>query len=185
MGFIFDPEVLHSIAKRAIGLPKAEMFAQIRRELAETYPGFISNDDEWIFSNAGGAMGAMQVLHCSVTEYVIFFGTPIGTEGHTGRFAATDYFMILEGEQWAFSEGALEKEVYRPGDLHVLPRGAAQAYRMPGECWALEYARGWIPLMLPFGLADVFSSTLDFDPLYRTMRAFTKGAVSSLMQGKL
>ena len=29
---------------------------------------------------------------------------------------------------------------------------------MPAECWALEYARGPILTMLPFGLADTFSS---------------------------
>lgn len=138
-----------------------------------------------IFNNAGGAMGAMYLIHCSITEYVIIFGTPVGTEGHSGRHIADDYFIILEGEQWAFSPGQFDKQVFYPGMIHHLPRGEAQQYVMPDKCWALEYARGWIPTMLPFGVADILFSTLDFPTLYHTFVLYAQLVIKELMLGKI
>ena len=56
---------------------------------------------------------------------------------------------------------------------------------MPDKCFALEYARGVIPLMLPFGLADVFFSTLDFVSLYRTFVIYGRHCIRELLLGKI
>lgn len=187
VGFIFEPEVLHTAAKRAVatGASLHDKVASIREELSSRYPGHIRPEPEWVFNIAGGALGQMTILHASITEYVIVFGTPIGTEGYSGRFSSDDYFMILEGEQWAFGEGQEDRHVFRPGDLHHMPRGEARGYRMPDRCYALEYARGFIPSMLPFGLADSFTSTVDYMPVLKTMRIYARAVIGELLKGKI
>ncbi|KAI9485453.1 MAG: ERG2/sigma1 receptor-like protein [Benjaminiella poitrasii] len=186
--YIFDQHKLQEIAQRNIAKypnDTHEMITHIADELAKEYPGHILTEEDWVFNNAGGAMGTMWILHASVTEYVIIFGTPVGTEGHTGRFLSDDYFIILEGEQWAASAGDLDRTVFKPGDMHLLARGEAQHYRFPERTWALEYARGWIPTMLPFGMFDVLFSTVDFHSFFHTFKLYGKSLIHELLQGKI
>ncbi|KAI8146721.1 ERG2/sigma1 receptor-like protein [Fennellomyces sp. T-0311] len=186
--YIFDQEVLKRVAQENIAKHPGdtrELMANIAADLEKEYPGHIELKEEWVFNNAGGAMGSMWIIHGSLTEYVIFFGTPIGTEGHTGRFFADDYFIILEGEQWAHTAGELERHVYKPGEMHHLPRGNCQQYKIPEHAWALEYARGWIPLMLPFGFADSLFSTVDYLSIVNQVRLYGKSVISELLSGKI
>ena len=149
--YVFEPAKLNALARSAIdkhGNDTRAIISHIVANLTAEYPpsakrlNINPRQDEWVLSNAGGAMGAMYIIHASITEYLIIFGTPLGTEGHTGLHPADDYFNILVGEQWAFAPGALEMEVYRPGDVHVLRRGSVKQYKMHKGCFALELAQG-------------------------------------------
>lgn len=117
---------------------------------------------------------------------LFFFFFPVDNVGESsGRFLADDYFTILSGEQWAFRTGSLRREVYRPGDQHFLPRGTAKQYKMPEGAWALEYARGNILSMMPFGFADALFSTLDFWSLGHTVYISAYGVIRSLARSLL
>lgn len=168
---MLNPTHLHSLAKDAVAVHGDNMGGIINHivtNLTTEYPQhppstslwsipfrttpspivLNTNSSEWVFNNAGGAMGAMYIIHASVTEYLIIFGTPLGTEGHSGLHTADDYFHILQGEQWVFEPGELTKTVYGPGDVNLMKRGVARQYKMHEGCWALEYARGKITLWI-------------------------------------
>lgn len=88
--YIFNPSHLHSLSQQAIhahGNDTAEVVRFIVDHLRddELVGPYINgkvlareegNDGEWFFNNAGGAMGAMYVIHASITEYLIIFGIP-------------------------------------------------------------------------------------------------------------
>jgi len=187
--YILNPTDLHDLSLRAIGAHGNDtiaVVAYITKELSDKFPGgYINLDQEWIFNNAGGAMGGMYIIHASITEYLIIFGTAVGTEGHTGRHTADDYFHILKGTQLAYTPGSYEPEVYPQGSVHHLHRGTVKQYKMDSACFALEYARGWIPPMLGFGFADGLTSTLDIPTLWRTTWVTGREMVLNLARGKL
>lgn len=76
--YVFDTEHLHDLSKRAIanhGNDTRAVVAQIVGELSEGPAApYINLQEEWVFNNAGGAMGAMYIIHASITEYLIIFG---------------------------------------------------------------------------------------------------------------
>jgi hypothetical protein len=181
MAYVFEPERLRSIAHTVLDQPRPQMFESLVDALREAYPQDIAPVmPEWVFNNAGGAMGQMCILHASLQEYLLIFGTPIGTEGHSGRYATDVWDIVLDGEMWGYAEGDMERTVVKPGDVHHLGTRAAKGYRIPDHCWMLEYSRGPIPTMLPFGLADSLFSTLDLSVLGRTIEVYGAGVVRSL-----
>jgi C-8 sterol isomerase len=56
---------------------------------------------------------------------------------------------------------------------------------MDGSCFALEYARGFIPGMFLFGYADGLTSTMDIPTLWTTTRVTGREMIGNLMLGKL
>lgn len=100
--YIFEPGQLHDLSQRAIaahGNDTRAVVNYIVSELDEKVPGsHLNKEEEWVFNNAGGAMGAMYIIHASkrnlspfsvlrilqnaniqpgITEYLIIFGAAL------------------------------------------------------------------------------------------------------------
>ncbi|TNC20464.1 hypothetical protein [Amycolatopsis alkalitolerans] len=172
MNHVFDPAVVHECAMASLGLAKPAMFEVFAEEMDRRYPGRLVVDQPWIFSNAGGAMIEMKLYYASLTEYVMVWGTPIGSEGHSGRHAVGFWDTVIDGEMWYYGEGQFEKRVYRPGDRVYVGPGQARAMNFTAGVWAVEYARGPLLTSVPFGLADELVSTLDLATAAQTLSVY-------------
>lgn len=67
--YIFDHGELHELSQRAVaahGEDTQAMVDFIVGELKEKHPAHVNLDQEWVFNNAGGAMGAMYIIHASM-----------------------------------------------------------------------------------------------------------------------
>lgn len=181
MAHVFNPDDLQAIVRRHTHLPIEQNVRALIDDLLEHYGSqHIEDNGVWVFSNAGGIMGTMTILHASLREYLLIFGTPHGSEGHSGRHACELWDIVMQGELTTYQEHDLVAKTLRPGDTSYLPKGASNSSRMgPGGSFMLEYCRGPIPLMMPFGLLDSFTSTLDFKGIATTFKVYTKLTLKS------
>lgn len=69
--YIFNPDHLHDLSQRAImahGEDTRSVVSYIVAELEDKVGSqYLSTQEEWVFNNAGGAMGAMYIIHASTS----------------------------------------------------------------------------------------------------------------------
>lgn len=185
--YLFSPRKLYFIARAASKLKTddiEEKFEYIVTKLKEEYPGHIKYDGKWVFNNAGGAIGQMTFLHGSLREYVIIFGSSMRNEGHSGQYKADVFDYVFEGMMHCELEGRFKRKEFGPGSAAFLPSGIVKHYSIEDHAWMLEYGRGdpSVINMLPFGLMDNFTSTLDFMSVFRTLGRFGRRVIHSLFK---
>jgi hypothetical protein len=169
----FDPDVVHECALQSLGKPKPQMFDAFADALDARTPGLLDRGQPWVYSIAGGAMIQMKLYYASLTEYIMIWGTPIGSEGHSGRHFTGFWDTVIDGETWYYGEGQFEKSIYKPGDRIYVGPGQARAMNFTDGVWAVEYARGILPLSVPFGIADELISCLDWVTATQTVSLYT------------
>ncbi|XDA71950.1 hypothetical protein R6Z07F_002236 [Ovis aries] len=117
--FVFQHEEIAQLARQYAGLDHELAFSRLIVELRRLHPGHVLPDEDlqWVFVNAGGWMGAMCLLHASLSEYVLLFGTALGSSGHSGRYWAEISDTIISGTFHQWREGTTKSEVFYPVTL--------------------------------------------------------------------
>ncbi|KFQ90648.1 Sigma non-opioid intracellular receptor 1, partial [Nipponia nippon] len=163
------------------GLDHELAFSKIIMELWKKHPGHILPDEDlqWVFVNAGpfhpkAFYDSMCLLHASLTEYVLLFGTAVDTGGHLGQYWADISNTIISGTFRQWKEGTTRSEIYCGGTI-VHQAGEATLVLWSAGTWMVEYGQGFIPSMLAFTLADTLFSTQDFVTLFYTLHVYAKG----------
>ncbi len=182
---IIDPDDIHEISLLGQGLPPEEGIARIHAALLAKYPGLIKEELDWTFNFTGATMAQMTLLYASTTEYILIFGTPVGSDGFSGRYPGMKVWdCMFAGEMWTFTEGQFERSVYLPGECAILEHNQGKGYRMFEDTWMLEYTRGNIPAALPTGVFAPTQLTLDWQNAWRTMKNYAERVADSALKHK-
>jgi C-8 sterol isomerase len=152
--YIFEPTDLQRIVKMHLDAPLGERFDRIAETLHAVYGEHVHRQPEWIWSNAGGIMCSMNVLHTSPKEYLLFCGTAVGSEGHSGRHRAELFDIVINGELQTFKPDQFKANTLVPGDMAQLPRRTTNGF--------------------PFALGDTIFSTQDLTDVRKTMAHSTR-----------
>jgi C-8 sterol isomerase len=171
---LFDPEEINAIGQRHVGVrPFDELFARVGADLKARYPDDVHLDQPLWFNSAGGIMYQIKLFAMTPSEYIMICGSSIPSAGHSGRHPVAFWDTVLSGEARYMHQDELEPRVYGAGDRIFVDQWQAATIAFPDHCWMLEYARGTLPALLPFGMANTLFNTLDLASAARTLKVYT------------
>jgi len=171
---LFDPDTVDAIGQRHVGVrPFDELFARVGADLKARYPGDVHLDQPLFFNSAGGMMYQIKLFAMTPDEYIMICGSSIASSGHSGRHPVAFWDTVLSGEARYMHQDELEPRCYAAGERIFVDRWQSATIAFPDHCWMLEYARGVLPALLPFGMANTLFNTLDLQSAARTLKIYT------------
>lgn len=186
MGYIFNLERLDEIAREGEGLPFEEMSRAVIEAAEAAYPGHIETRQEWIFNLSSGATGMMNVLHASISEFLIIFGTPVGTSAFSGRYPMEIHDWVLNGTMRTYTEADPgHAAVTTVGEHASLSKAVVKGFSLEPGTWLLEYGRGFVPGGLHTTVADILLRAVDLPTLAQTVRVYGRLTLRELLLGKV
>ncbi len=180
MSYKIDPEFLAQVSKEVIDLPieNGEMFSTIIDKISNEYPKIVEKKQRrWTGSRAGGVLGKLTFLYLSLTEYLIIYGCPAGTQGFSGRYnfmEIWDFFLAGKTITYDLETDQIAPTILLPGDVGYLGKGHALGLEIQSGSWMIEYGRGPTITALPFALMDSLVSSVELGSFFFTMSEYTK-----------
>ncbi len=155
--YTFHPDELQAIVQRTVDdSPSADARTRIEHledNIAQTYDLDRSTwPDDYVFNFAGGATTHIRAMYCALDEYLLIVGAPVNVNGYSGRYPAEVHDFVFTGLMHDFEETDFEQHDFEAGSWAFLPHGGHRVYATETPTYMLEYARGWIPGMLGFGI---------------------------------
>ena|GEM_PF-4725427 len=155
--YTFHPNELQAIVQRTVEeTPSTDARALIQNlenNIATTYKLDRTEwPDAYIFNFAGGATTHIRAMYCALDEYLLIVGSPLNVNGYSGRYPAEVHDFVFTGLMHDFEESDFESHDFSAGSWAYLPHGGHRVYATETPTYMLEYARGWIPGMLGFGI---------------------------------
>jgi C-8 sterol isomerase len=153
---------LRDLLERRLGLPNDSKSGQNGQ-----------SSPKWVLNYAYGIQCPLLILYASPFEYILVWGTPSGNEGGTGRHRLVTFFdTVLSGSVLYWSEeNPLRPYEFTTGDHWVHRPGDCGGQRIVDSAWCVEYARGFLPSLLPFGLVSTIV-TLDVTALVQLLKLY-------------
>jgi len=173
---VFEPEQIVVLGKKVAvsGVSFEEKLQRVIDTLEKRFPGHIlpASQRRWIFTKTGGWLGSTLFLHISLTEYLKVYGTPVTTQGHSGRHFANITDVVITGWVSQWKEGMLRAAEFGPGKEISLASGESAAVEWKAGTWVIEYGRGFTPLMMGYSLTDTVFSTADMFTVFKMIKMY-------------
>lgn len=103
--YIFEPAQLHDLSQRAIAAHGNDTRAVVEYIVSglqeKVGANYLNFDQEWVFNNAGGAMGAMYIIHASEFLFCMYYELELTSAirhhgiSHHLRFVPSSFFALL------------------------------------------------------------------------------------------
>lgn len=153
-------------------------------ELAAVFPWavpYVEQNCTWVFNTAGQGYAHLCYIYGSVTENIVFWGSPIGNQGFSGSYDAKVWDHMLAGVMETFEAGQIERLTQYPGQFHLLNRWSGNYYRISRDCYMLDYVQGHVAQSLKFAvIAPTRYTTLDYRSAMKSICQYATLVIKTL-----